>query len=76
MNCMTIWKLQKAKEIFTELPKPEIEQQKISHIKQIKGKNGRILTREDDIKIRWKEYFENLPKEENPRIVRGRWSTC
>ena len=30
MNCMTIWKLQKAKEKFTELPKPEIEQQKIS----------------------------------------------
>ena len=43
----------------------------LTHIKQIKDKNGRILTREHDIKIRWKEYFENLLNEENPRSVRG-----
>ena len=43
----------------------------LTHIKQIKDKNGGILTREDDIKIRWKEYFGNLLNEENPRSVRG-----
>ena len=43
----------------------------LTHIKQIKDKNGRILTREDDINIRWKEYFENLLNEENPRSMRG-----
>ena len=43
----------------------------LTHIKQIKDTNGTVLTREDDIKSRWKEYFENLLNEENPRSVRG-----
>ena len=46
MNCMTIWKLQKAKEIFTELPKPGIEQQKtflVQNSKDISFLDNNIL---------------------------------
>ena len=43
----------------------------LTHIKQIKDANGTVLTRVNDIKSRWREYFENLLNEENPRSVRG-----
>ncbi|XP_042889472.1 uncharacterized protein LOC122264575 [Penaeus japonicus] len=43
----------------------------ITHIRQIKDKNGNILGNETDIIRRWKQYFENLLNEENERFVRG-----
>ena len=42
-----------------------------THIKQIKDKNGKVLTRDEEIKNRWREYYNKLLNEENPRSVRG-----
>ncbi|XP_064111348.1 uncharacterized protein LOC135218829 [Macrobrachium nipponense] len=42
----------------------------ITHIRQIKDKDGNILRNERDI-IRWEEYFEALLNEENERFLRG-----
>ena len=36
-------------------------------MKQVKGRDGTVLRREEDIQVRWKEYFEGLLNEENPR---------
>ncbi|XP_064099435.1 uncharacterized protein LOC135210473 [Macrobrachium nipponense] len=41
----------------------------LTHIKQIKDKNGRVLSKEESIIVRWKEYFEELLNEENPRTI-------
>lgn len=40
------------------------------HIKYIKANNGGLLTRESDVKARWKDDFRNLLNEENPRNAR------
>ena len=42
----------------------------ITHIKQIKERDGTVLRKERDILKRWKEYFEQLLNE-NERQVRG-----
>ena len=41
----------------------------LTHIKQIKDRNGRVLSKEECIRARWKEYFEKLLNEENPRRI-------
>ena len=42
----------------------------ITHIKQIKDRNGTVIKKEEDIIKRWKEYFEQLLNEENERLIR------
>ena len=42
----------------------------ITHIKQVKDRNGTVLKKEEDILKRWREYFEQLLNEENERLVR------
>lgn len=42
----------------------------ITHVKQIKDRNGTVLRKEEDILKRWKEYFERLLNEENDRLIR------
>ncbi|XP_066952499.1 uncharacterized protein [Macrobrachium rosenbergii] len=37
---------------------------------QIKDRKGRVLSREEWIRARWKEDFEKLSNEENPRRIR------
>ncbi len=39
----------------------------MQHVKMIKDADGNILTREDNILKRWKEYFEDLMNIENER---------
>ena len=41
----------------------------LTHIRQIKDKNGRVLSKEESMRSRWKEYFEKLLNEENPRRI-------
>ena len=43
----------------------------LTYIRQIKDKNGRILSKEESIRATWKEFFEKLLNEENPRIIIG-----
>ncbi len=39
----------------------------MQHVKMIKDAHGNILTREENILKRWKEYFEDLANIENER---------
>ncbi|XP_064108009.1 uncharacterized protein LOC135216564 [Macrobrachium nipponense] len=43
----------------------------ITHIRQIKDKDGNVLRNERDIIRRWEEYFEALLNDENERFLRG-----
>ena len=43
----------------------------LTQIKQMKDQEGSVLTDENQIRERWKVYFETLLNEENPRIVTG-----
>ena len=43
----------------------------ITHIRQIKDRDGKVLRKERDIIKRWKDYFEDLLNEENERFLRG-----
>ncbi|XP_066978927.1 uncharacterized protein [Macrobrachium rosenbergii] len=42
----------------------------LTHIKQIKDRNGRVLSRGECIRARWKYHFEKLLNKENPRRIR------
>ncbi len=37
--------------------------------KYVRGEGGEIMVQEEDIKRRWKKYFENLLNESNEHIV-------
>ncbi|XP_008486018.1 craniofacial development protein 2-like, partial [Diaphorina citri] len=41
----------------------------VTVIKQVKDNEGRVLQEHDQIRDRWKQYFENLLNEENPREI-------
>ena len=43
----------------------------LTSIKQIKDKNGRVLTDPDMIRLRWRDYYEELLNQENTRVRRG-----
>ena len=42
----------------------------INKVKQIKGEDGRVIRKHEDIQRRWKEYFEKLLNEENEILIR------
>ena len=42
-----------------------------THIKRMKDQRGNVLYNENAIKDRWKNYYEKLLNEENPRIPSG-----
>ena len=43
----------------------------LTQIKQMKDQEGSVLMDENQIRERWKGYFETLLNEENPRMVTG-----
>ena len=43
----------------------------LTQIKQMKDQEGSVLTDENQIRERWKVYFETFLNEENPRMVTG-----
>ena len=43
----------------------------VTHIRQIKDKDGKVLRKERNIIKRWQDYFEDLLNEENERFLRG-----
>ena len=42
----------------------------ISHVRQIKDSEGRVLRKEEEAKTRWREYFERLSNEEFERVYK------
>ncbi|KAK3571318.1 hypothetical protein QTP86_005952 [Hemibagrus guttatus] len=42
----------------------------VQQVRVIKGRDGRVLTSEESVQRRWKEYFEELMNEENEREKR------
>ncbi|KAK3575396.1 hypothetical protein QTP86_025801 [Hemibagrus guttatus] len=42
----------------------------VQHVRVIKDRDGRVLTSEESVQRRWKEYFEELMNEENEREKR------
>ncbi|KAK3526616.1 hypothetical protein QTP70_030755 [Hemibagrus guttatus] len=43
----------------------------VQQVRVIKDRDGRVLTSEESVQKRWKEYFEELMNEENEREKRG-----
>ncbi|KAK3569723.1 hypothetical protein QTP86_004046 [Hemibagrus guttatus] len=43
----------------------------VQQVRVIKDRDGRVLTSEESVQRRWKEYFEELMNEENKREKRG-----
>ncbi|KAK3515670.1 hypothetical protein QTP70_026462 [Hemibagrus guttatus] len=43
----------------------------VQQVRVIKDRDGRVLTSEESVQRRWKEYFEELMNEENEREKRG-----
>ncbi|KAK3573071.1 hypothetical protein QTP86_012282 [Hemibagrus guttatus] len=43
----------------------------VQQVRVIKDRDGRVLTNEESVQRRWKEYFEELMNEENEREKRG-----
>ena len=42
----------------------------VQQVRVIKSKTGEMLMEEEKVKQRWKEYFDNLPNQKNPREKR------
>ena len=42
-----------------------------TYIRHMKDENGNVLYNDEDIKRRWKQYFDSLLNEENPRLDIG-----
>uniref|UniRef100_A0A8D8LWD9 Uncharacterized protein n=2 Tax=Cacopsylla melanoneura TaxID=428564 RepID=A0A8D8LWD9_9HEMI len=74
-------KAKELSEIYKEMETPEGEKnlyrlakerdkasKDFTHIKQIKNKDGVVLKGEEEIKLRWEEYYNTLLNEENPRL--------
>ena len=55
------------KNIFKVAKQRDKETKDIHHIKRIKDKNGVVIGKENEIRERWKSYYEKLMNEENPR---------
>ncbi|KAK3548632.1 hypothetical protein QTP70_015940, partial [Hemibagrus guttatus] len=45
----------------------------VQQVRVIKDRDGRVLTSEESVQRRWKEYFEELMNEENEREKRVEW---
>ncbi|XP_066957667.1 uncharacterized protein [Macrobrachium rosenbergii] len=58
------------KVIYNRVKRRDRATQDLTHNKQIKDRNGRVLSREECTKARRKEHFEKLLNEENPRRIR------
>ena len=54
-------------EVFKIAKQKNRQSKDVQQIRVIKSKIGEILMEEEKVKQRWKEYFDNLLKHENPR---------
>ena len=59
-----------AKDLFKIAKQRDRDSKDVQQAKVIKNKSGEVLVEEELVKQRWKEYFDNLLNQENPREVR------
>ena len=59
-------------EVFKIAKQRNRQSKDVQQVRVIKSKTGEILMEEEKVKQRWKEYFDNLFKQENPREKRER----
>ena len=59
-----------ANELFRIAKQRDRESQDVQHVRVIKNENGEVLMEEEKVKQRWKEYFDELLNQENPRETR------
>ena len=57
------------KKIYSPAKRRNKATKDLTQIKQIKSEKGEVLSKEQEIKARWKTYFERLLNEENGRRV-------
>ena len=67
-NCIKNWKQRRGENEVFKIAKQRHRQSKdVQQVRVIKSKTGEILMEEEKVKTRWKEYFDNLLNQENPR---------
>ena len=54
-------------ELFKIAKQIDRQSKDVQQVKVIKSNNGKVLVEETKVKQRWKEYFEKLLHQENPR---------
>ena len=54
-------------EVFKRAKQRNKQSKDVQQVRVIKSKTGEIPMEEEKVKQRWKEYFDNLLKHENPR---------
>ena len=54
-------------ELFKIAKQRNTQSKDVQQVRLIKSKTGEILMEEEKVKQRWKEYFDNLLNQENPR---------
>ena len=57
-------------ELFRIAKQRDRESQDVQHVRVIKSENEEVLMEEEKVKLRWKEYFDELLNQENPRETR------
>ena len=58
-------------ELFKSAKQKNRQSKDVQQVRVIKSKTGEILMEEEKVKQRWKEYFDDLLNQENPRERRG-----
>ena len=58
-------------EVFKIAKQRNRQSKDVQQVRVIKSKTGEILMEEEKVKQRWKEYFDNLLNQENPREKRN-----
>ena len=57
-------------EFFKIAKQRNIQSKDVQQVRVIKSKTGEMLMKEEKVKQSWKEYFDNLLNQENPRRKR------
>ncbi|KAK3519520.1 hypothetical protein QTP70_033504 [Hemibagrus guttatus] len=59
------------KDLYRLARQRDLDGKDVQQVRVIKDRDGRVLTSEESVQRRWKEYFEELMNEENEREKRG-----
>ena len=67
-NCAKDWRQRKEEmELFKIAKQRDIQGKDVHQVRVIKNEDGEVLVEKQKVKQRWKEYFDNLLNQKNPR---------